>query len=89
MRSASRLLTSSVLTLLVLGPFVWAQTSTTSLHGTVLDPSGAAVPKATVTVRNPAQAIERTTKTISEGTYGDGQCDPRGWYCGRNGRGYS
>ena len=46
-----------------------AQTSTTSIRGTVLDKSGAAVAKATVTLSNAERSFSRTTTTSAEGTY--------------------
>jgi hypothetical protein len=49
--------------------FVWAQSSTTSLRGTVTDASGAAVAKADVTLSNPERAVERTTKTGGSGEF--------------------
>ncbi len=49
--------------------FVVAQSSTTSLRGTVTDASGASVAHADVTLSNPERAVERTAKTGSEGEY--------------------
>jgi hypothetical protein len=49
--------------------FVLAQSSTTSLRGTVTDASGAAVAKGDVTLSNPERAVERTTKTGGSGEY--------------------
>ena len=46
-----------------------AQTGTTSLRGTVVDTSGAAIVHAKVTLSNPAQALERGTTTNSSGVY--------------------
>lgn len=43
--------------------------STATLHGTVTDASGAAVPRATVTARNQATGIGWTTETNEEGNY--------------------
>jgi outer membrane receptor protein involved in Fe transport len=43
--------------------------STATLQGTVVDPSGAVVPNAKVTVRNQATGTERTTQTDSDGNY--------------------
>jgi carboxypeptidase family protein/TonB-dependent receptor-like protein len=43
--------------------------STATLHGTVTDASGAAVPKATVTACNQATGIGWTTETNEEGNY--------------------
>jgi carboxypeptidase family protein len=43
--------------------------STATLHGTVTDASGAAVPKATVTARNQATGIAWTTESNADGNY--------------------
>ena len=68
MRFATRL-TVSVLVLFVLNTLIWAQSSTTSVRGTVTDKSGAAVANAKVTISNPAQAIERTMNSGDAGQY--------------------
>jgi carboxypeptidase family protein len=46
---------------------VWAQSggNSTSVTGTVLDPSGAVVPNATVEIHNPVSQFERSTTTDS------------------------
>jgi hypothetical protein len=46
-----------------------AQYTTASLSGTVVDPSGAAVPAATVTVQNTGTGFTRTTKSGNSGDY--------------------
>jgi hypothetical protein len=46
-----------------------AQFTTASLSGTVVDPSGAAVPAATVTVQNTQTDFTRTTKSGNSGDY--------------------
>jgi Carboxypeptidase regulatory-like domain len=46
-----------------------AQTSSTSLRGTVVDPKGAVVPGVEVTITNSATAFSRTTKTDGQGFY--------------------
>ena len=43
--------------------------STGAIQGTVTDPSGAAVPRALVTVRDPAHGVDRTQATDSAGVY--------------------
>ena len=43
--------------------------STAMLQGTVTDQKGAAVPSASVVVRNKATSLERTTQTDTEGNY--------------------
>ena len=55
--------------LFALSTLTWAQSSTTSVRGTVTDKSGAAVANAKVTVSNPAQALVRTVQSGPEGTY--------------------
>jgi len=47
----------------------WAQTSSTSLRGTIVDPKGAVIPGVAVTITNSATAVSRTTKTDGQGFY--------------------
>ncbi len=47
----------------------WAQQAAGSITGTVLDPSGSAIPNATVTVRDADRGTVWTTKTSSAGLY--------------------
>src|SRR5579872_664719 len=46
-----------------------AQQTLGSINGTVVDPSGAAVPNATVTATDPSIGVKRTTSTQSNGFY--------------------
>lgn len=46
-----------------------AQTNTTSLGGTILDPSGALVPGATVNLTNPATNLTKAVKSGDAGSY--------------------
>jgi len=46
----------------------WAQT-TASLHGRVLDPTGAAIPRAMVTLENPVAAFRAERQTADDGSY--------------------
>jgi len=57
-----------VLLVLILGAAAWAQ-DTASITGTVTDPTGAAVPNASVTVSNSGQGINRTATTNGAGDY--------------------
>jgi hypothetical protein len=49
--------------------FAQSAGNSTSVEGTVLDPSGAVVPNATVEIRNPVSQFERTTTTNSTGGF--------------------
>src|SRR5688572_12592139 len=60
---------SLILTILVSAVVVFAQTPTGSINGRVLDPNGAAVANATVTIKEPATNREITTQTNNEGFY--------------------
>jgi hypothetical protein len=59
------LLTLSV----ILTSFVLSQTSSTSLRGTVTDPSGSVVSGATVTLENTESNTKRTVTTSIQGDY--------------------
>ena len=48
---------------------IWAQAETGQITGTVLDSSGAAIPKATVEIKNVATGATRTTTTTQDGDY--------------------
>ena len=54
---------------LAAGAAGWAQTGTSRVDGQVLDPNGAAVVGASVTLTNEATAVSFTTKTTDVGTY--------------------
>lgn len=69
MRSDSRVVLLLVGFLLAVSVLVTAQTATTSLHGTIVDPNGAVVQGATVTLDNPAVGYTRTAKSGSDGVY--------------------
>ena len=63
---------SILLVLLALTGFplrLFAQTIDGNLVGTVVDPSGATVPNATVEITNTATGIKTTTKTGTDGLY--------------------
>ena len=62
------LFTSALLVVLGLATPVWAQFSST-LEGTVSDPSGAVVPGATVSAGNEATGVTQTVQTTSAGLY--------------------
>ena len=50
---------------------VWAQSvgNSGSINGTVVDPTGAVVPKATVEIRNPVSGFDRSTTTDASGKF--------------------
>ena len=54
---------------LALTTLVFAQSATTSLHGTISDAKGAVVSGASVTLTNPATGFSRTVKTDDQGAY--------------------
>jgi hypothetical protein len=69
MRSASRVVTHLIGFLLAVGVIAWAQSGTTSLRGTVSDPSGATVSGAKVTLTNAERGFTRTVTTGNTGGY--------------------
>ena len=68
---------SLTVTLLALGS--WAQTGTTSLHGTVTDKSGATIGDAKITLSDSKQGFERETTSGKAGEY-EFQALPPGTY---------
>ena len=60
---------SAIVILSVCGALAQAQASSADLIGTVLDPNGAIVPGATVTVRDPSTGITRSAMTADDGSY--------------------
>ena len=69
MRSVSRFVAGLLLVMLAAIPMVAAQSGTTSLRGTVTDPSGAAVPGANVTLSNGERGFTRTVQSGGSGEY--------------------
>ncbi len=69
MRSGSRLVAAMVGCFLMLGNLAFAQSATTSLHGTISDPNGAVVVGATVTLSDPATGLSRNLTTSAQGEY--------------------
>ncbi len=63
MRSVSRFIASLLCFLLVVASLLTAQSGTTSLRGTVTDPSSATVSGATVTLSSPERGISRSVKS--------------------------
>ena len=66
-RAISALVTMCFAALLVGNAF--AQSGTSTINGVVTDQTGAAVPGATVTVKNPATGFTRSTTTRADGRY--------------------
>lgn len=63
------ILAGLVLLLFLGAPLAWAQVSTSSITGTVADPSGALIPNAKVTAINEATGVQQLTKTTSSGLF--------------------
>src|SRR6516164_3157375 len=57
------------LLLLTFSHLVFSQTSSTSLRGTITDPSGQGIPSATVILKNMESGMERSVATDPEGSY--------------------
>jgi len=68
LRNAFRILSRTLLALSILPRLVLAQTAGPSLHGQVLDPSGAAIPALTVTVVGP-HGTKLVAQTDEQGKY--------------------
>ena len=64
-----RLLLVSSLFVLGAGVLSYAQSSSGTIRGTVLDPSGAAVTSATVEIQNPVSQYNRSTQTDGQGNF--------------------
>jgi outer membrane receptor protein involved in Fe transport len=65
-----RILAAILLAIVVVLPTqLFGQTETGQITGTIMDPSGAAIPKATVTAKSTATGLTRTTQTSDAGTY--------------------
>jgi Carboxypeptidase regulatory-like domain/TonB-dependent Receptor Plug Domain len=60
---------SMVVFYLTMGLHAYAQSGGSSISGTVVDPSGALVPNATVEIHNPVSAFDRSTTTDSLGNF--------------------
>jgi outer membrane receptor protein involved in Fe transport len=60
---------AAVLLLLGFSPTAHAQSAGSDIHGIVVDPSGAALPGATVTLGQPATGTERTLVTDAHGSF--------------------
>ena len=72
MFSRRKSIISVALTMLAVISFAslgYSQAETGRITGTVLDPSGAVIPNAMVSVKNAATGLERQTTTTSAGTY--------------------
>src|SRR6266849_502014 len=65
----ARFLLLSILVVLTVNGTVFPQTSSTSLQGTVTDPSGSAIVGATVVLANSESKLERTIETGMQGEY--------------------
>src|SRR5438067_1611035 len=59
----------ALLSLILAASLSWSQTGTSTISGTVTDPSGGVVPGATITLTNTQTNAVRTTKSTDSGTY--------------------
>jgi len=69
MLAGSRAVAVLSVLLLAIGAPVWGQTATSSLRGSVLDPKGAVIAGADVTITNPATGFSRSAKSDFQGGY--------------------
>jgi hypothetical protein len=69
MRSGSWLVAAVIGSFLALGTLAFAQSATTSLHGTISDSKGLVVTGAKITLNNPATGFSRTVNTDDQGSY--------------------
>ncbi len=69
MRSGSWLAAAVISSVLALGTLAFAQSATTSLHGTISDSKGLVVTGAKITLNNPATGFSRTVTTDDQGSY--------------------
>jgi hypothetical protein len=65
----SRRVTEFALAFLAIASLGLAQVTTTGIHGTVKDPSGAAIPGAALKAKDMATGIEKTTAATAEGLF--------------------
>ncbi|MCL5744762.1 MAG: carboxypeptidase-like regulatory domain-containing protein [Acidobacteria bacterium] len=73
--SLAALIAGALVAMLLGGPPLWAQGSA-SLVGRVVDPSGAIVPQATVTLQNDDSGVSRHTQSNADGNYVIPSLDP-------------
>ncbi|PYX85612.1 MAG: hypothetical protein DMG68_17635, partial [Acidobacteria bacterium] len=78
-----------LLSVLVLTPLLFSQTSTTSLHGVISDAKGAVLPGATVTIDDPATGFTRSTTTDSQGVYQFVQIPPATYSFSASAKGFA
>src|SRR5437588_4017873 len=76
MKSSARLFVSTILLILALAATAIAQQSTATLTGTVMDPTGAVIPNAKVTITNKNTQEVRRAQTDSNGYYSQAALPP-------------
>ena len=84
-----RLTSFFVASSLLIGSVVFAQVSTGDITGRVLDPQGNVVAGATVTAKNTATELTRSTTTNDEGEYTLSQLPPGTYEVAAEARGFS
>lgn len=83
------LLSGLLVVALSVGAFAQVDYSTATLRGTVLDPQGAAISGANVTVTNLATGVTRTTKTGGDGAYNMATLPPGSYQVTIDAQGFS
>ena len=68
-----------ILATLLISALAYAQSFQGSLRGRVLDPNGASVPLAKITITDEATALKRTTLTSDAGEYAFAAVTPATW----------
>lgn len=86
--SLARNLANLIALFLLTSAFAAAQVESGDLAGTVTDPSGAVVPNATITVKNVASDVTRTTTSNSTGGYSVVGLQPGTYQVTANGSGF-
>src|SRR5580692_10225396 len=88
-RSLSAASTVLICSALSLGAYAQSGGNSTSVTGTVVDPSGAVVPNATVEIHNPVSGFDRTASTDDSGKFGIPNVPFNPYHLSVTGRGFA